>query len=275
MGRKTGSMSDGMSEAIELEASALQIGYGDHVIVENMDVQISRDKITTIIGPNGSGKSTVLKALTRLIRYQRGNVVLDGRDIQELKPKELAKKLGVLPQIHSAPSDFRVGELVSYGRMPYQKLLSGKSKEDEDVIEWAMRETGVLQFRDKSIYEISGGETQRVWIATVLAQKPEIMFLDEPTTYLDVAHQLDTMRLVKRLNRETGIGIVMVLHDLTQAMEISDHVIVICQGKKYDEGAPEEVITSKMMKEVYDVNCELLHIDGRKRPLIAYEQLAS
>ncbi|MCC8101965.1 MAG: ABC transporter ATP-binding protein [Clostridiales bacterium] len=259
---------------MELEAKELQIGYGEHVIVENMDVTIARDRITTIIGPNGSGKSTVLKALTRLIRYQRGSVVLDGRDIQELKPKELARQLGVLPQIHSAPSDFRVGELVSYGRMPYQKLLSGKSKEDEAVIEWAMRETGTLAFKDKSIYEISGGETQRVWIATVLAQKPEIMFLDEPTTYLDVAHQLETMKLVRRLNRETRIGIVMVLHDLTQAMEISDHVIVIQNGEKYDEGAPEDVITAKMMREVYDVDCELLRVPDRKRPLLAYEQLA-
>lgn len=259
---------------MELEAKKLQIGYGEHIIVKDMDVTIARDKITTIIGPNGSGKSTVLKALTRLIRYQEGNVILDGRDIQEMKPKTLAKKLGVLPQIHSAPSDFRVKELVGYGRMPHQKLLRGKSKEDEEIIRWAMEVTGTWKFRDKSIYEISGGETQRVWIATVLAQKPEIMFLDEPTTYLDISHQLETMNLVKKLNRETGIGVVMVLHDLTQALEVSDHVIVIKDGKKYDEGLPEYVITSKMMRDVYDVDCEIMQIAGRRRPLIAYQQLA-
>ena len=242
---------------MELEASGLQIGYGEHVIVNQMDVSIARDKITTIIGPNGSGKSTLLKALTRLIRYQKGNVLLDGCDIQTMKPKALAKKLGVLPQIHTAPSDFRVKELVGYGRMPHQKLMTGKSKEDEEVIRWAMEVTGTWKFRDKSIYEISGGETQRVWIATVLAQKPEIMFLE-------------TMNLVKKLNRETGIGVVMVLHDLAQAMEVSDHVIVIRDGEKYDEGAPQNVITSKMMKDVYQVECEILNVPGREKPLLAY-----
>lgn len=131
---------------MELEASGLQIGYGEHVIVNQMDVSIARDKITTIIGPNGSGKSTLLKALTRLIRYQKGNVLLDGCDIQTMKPKALAKKLGVLPQIHTAPSDFRVKELVGYGRMPHQKLMTGKSKEDEEVIRWAMEVTGTWKF---------------------------------------------------------------------------------------------------------------------------------
>ena len=165
---------------MELEASGLQIGYGDHVIVNQMDVSIARNKITTIIGPNGSGKSTLLKALTRLIRYQKGSVILDGCDIQTMKPKSLAKKLGVLPQIHTAPSDFRVKELVGYGRMPHQKLMSGKSKEDEEVIRWAMEVTGTWKFRDKSIYEISGGETLGVWFGSVLSHNHEIMILDEP-----------------------------------------------------------------------------------------------
>jgi iron complex transport system ATP-binding protein len=258
---------------MELKASSLQIGYGDHVVVEDMDVTIQRDKITTIIGPNGSGKSTVLKALTRLIRYQNGSVVLNGRDILEMKPKDLAKTIGVLPQIHTAPSDFRVKELVGYGRMPHQKMFAGKSAEDETIIQWAMEVTGTWKFRDKSIYEISGGESQRVWIATVLAQKPEILFLDEPTTYLDISHQLETMQLVRKLNRETGIGVVMVLHDLPQALEVSDHIIVIKDGKKYSEGTPEEVITAKMMRDVYDVDCEIVHLSGRTKPLIAFKQI--
>lgn len=258
---------------MELKALALQIGYGDHVVVEDMDVDIQRDKITTIIGPNGSGKSTILKAITRLIRYQKGSVVLNGRDLLEMKPKDLAKTLGVLPQVHTAPSDFRVKELVGYGRMPHQKMFAGKSTEDEKMIQWAMEVTGTWQFRDKSIYEISGGESQRVWIATVLAQKPEILFLDEPTTYLDISHQLETMKLVKKLNRETGIGVVMVLHDLSQALEISDHIIVIKDGKKYSEGIPEEVITAKMMQDVYNVDCEIVKLPGRTKPLIAFKQL--
>lgn len=259
---------------MELKAHDLQIGYGERVIVDDLDMDIQRDKITTIIGPNGSGKSTILKAVTRLIKYQHGSVILNGRDILSLKPKELARTIGVLPQIHKAPSDFRVKELVGYGRMPHQKMFSGKSAEDEEIVRWAMEVTGTWQFRDKSIYEISGGETQRVWIATVLAQKPEMLFLDEPTTYLDISHQLDTMLLVKKLNRETGIGIVMVLHDLSQALEVSDHIIVIKNGKKYAEGSPEEVITPKMMRDVYQVNCEILSVPGRAKPLIAYQQLA-
>lgn len=257
-----------------LEGSSLQIGYGDHVIVSDMDVDIRNDRITTIIGPNGSGKSTVLKAITRLIRYQKGSVVLNGRDILDMKPKELARTIGVLPQVHSTPADFRVKELVSYGRMPHQRLLSGLSAEDESIIKWAMEATGTWQFRDKSIFEISGGERQRVWIATVLAQKPEILFLDEPTTYLDISHQLETMQLVKKLNRETGIGVVMVLHDLSQALDVSDHIIVIKDGRKYSEGTPEEVITPKMMMDVYNVDCDIMHIPGREKPIIAFKQLA-
>lgn len=259
---------------MELNAKKMQIGYGDRVIVEDMSIELDNTKITTIIGPNGSGKSTVLKAITRLIRYQQGNVLLDGRDIQSMKPKELARTIGVLPQIHTAPSDFRVKELVGYGRMPYQKMLGGSTAEDKEIIRWAMEVTGTWKFRDKSIYEISGGESQRVWIATVLAQKPEILFLDEPTTYLDISHQLETMQLVKKLNRETGIGVVMVLHDLSQALEVSDHIIVIKDGRKYSEGTPEEVITSKMMHDVYNVECDIMKVSGRDKPLIAYKQLA-
>lgn len=258
---------------MELKANNLQIGYGDHVVVDDIDVDIKSNKITTIIGPNGSGKSTVLKAITRLIKYQKGNVVLDGRNLTSLRPRELARNIGVLPQLHTAPSDFRVKELVSYGRMPYQKPFSGKNAEDERIIQWAMEATGVWQFRDKSIYEISGGESQRVWIATVLAQKPEILFLDEPTTYLDISHQLETMNLVRKLNREYGIGVVMVLHDIMQAMEVSDHVIVIKDGKKYSEGAPCEVINSKMMWDVYNVECDIVSMPGRQKPLIAYKQI--
>lgn len=258
---------------MELKAADLQIGYGERVIVDGMSLDIRHDKITTIIGPNGSGKSTVLKAITRLLRYQKGSVLLNGRDIFSIRPKELARSIGVLPQIHSAPSDFRVKELVGYGRMPYQKMFSGKSAEDEKIIQWAMEATGTWQFRDKSIYEISGGESQRVWIATVLAQKPEILFLDEPTTYLDISHQMETMHLVKKLNRETGIGVVMVLHDIAQAMEVSDHIIVIKDGRKYAEGSPEEVITAQMMWDVYQVECEIVKLSGRNKPLIAFKQI--
>ncbi|HML47324.1 MAG TPA: ABC transporter ATP-binding protein, partial [Clostridia bacterium] len=198
-----------------MNAKGLAVGYGEVTVVEDLDIHVQSGKITTIIGPNGSGKSTVLKALTRLLRYQRGSVRVDGKNLLSFGPKEFARLVGVLPQVHSAPPDFKVKDLVGYGRMPYQKWYEKNGGEDEKVVDWAMAVTGVSPLRDKSIHECSGGECQPVWIATVLAQQPEILFLDEPTTYLDISHQMETMRLIKRLNRESGIGVVMVLHDLS------------------------------------------------------------
>ena len=259
---------------MDVKGEQIQIAYGDYIAVENINIQIDKSQITTIIGPNGSGKSTVLKALTRLLKYKSGSVVVDGIDLKKYGAKELAKKIGVLPQLHTAPADFRVKELVGYGRMPHQTFFGGMSEKDRKVVNWAMEVTGVYPMRDKSIYEISGGESQRVWIATVLAQQPEILFLDEPTTYLDIAHQFETMKLVKRLNKETGIGVVMVLHDLAQALEVSDRIVVIKDGQKYSEGTPLEVITSKMMQEVYEVDCSIIKVPGRTKPLIAYKELA-
>lgn len=259
---------------MEIKAKDLEISYDDYIAVRDMNLEIKKGEITTIIGPNGSGKSTVLKALTRLLKYKKGEVDVNDRDLWQFEPKEFARQVGVLPQKHMAPPDFKVKDLVGYGRMPHQKWYSKQDAEDEKVIDWALKVTGTWELRDKSINECSGGESQRVWIATVLSQQPEILFLDEPTTYLDISHQIETMQLVKKLNRESGIGVVMVLHDLSQALEVSDRIIVIKEGRKYSEGKPYEVITSRMMKEVYDVDCDILHIPGRKNPLIAYRELA-
>lgn len=258
---------------MQIKGHSLEVGYGSYIAVSDLDINIEKGKITSIIGPNGSGKSTVLKALTRLIKTKSGSVYIDNKEINKFKTKELSRMIGVLPQRHSAPPDFKVKELVSYGRIPHQKWYEEKSEEDEKIIEWAMKATGIYDLREKSINEISGGESQRVWIATVLTQKPEILFLDEPTTYLDISHQIETMKLVKKLNRESGIGIVMVLHDLSHALEISDRIIIIKDGKKYDEGPPHEVITSKMMKEVYNVECAIVSVENRKKPLIAYHEI--
>lgn len=258
---------------MELKAEQLDIAYDGRVVVHNMDIHIKKDEITTIVGPNGSGKSTVLKAITRLIPYRSGTVYLDGKQLKEYRPKALSRRIGVLPQVHGAPADFRVKELVSYGRMPHQKMLSGLSDEDKRVIDWAMTATNVQHMQDKSIYEISGGERQRVWIATVLAQQPEILFLDEPTNHLDIAHQYETMRLVYELNRKTGIGVVMVLHDLGHAMEVSDRIVVLKDGKKYAEGNPEDVITPNTLKDVWNVNGKVVKIDGK--PVIVYNELGA
>ncbi|OOB79935.1 MAG: ABC transporter [Epulopiscium sp. Nuni2H_MBin001] len=256
-----------------VEGSNVQIAYGENIVVDGIDIEVRKGEITTIIGPNGSGKSTVLKALTRLLDYKVGSICVDDTEIRKIDSKELAKKMGVLPQRHQAPPDFKVKDLVSFGRMPYQKWFKGSSDEDKEIVQWAMEQAGVLDLQNKSIQTCSGGQAQRVWIATVLAQKPEIMFLDEPTTYLDVAYQLETMRLVKRLNRESGIGIVMVLHDLSHALEVSDRIVILKDGVKYDEGAPKDVVTPTMMQDVYGVSCNIVFLEGRENPIIVYDEI--
>lgn len=258
---------------MEIKASSVQIGYGDNVIIDNIDLSVYKGQITTIIGPNGSGKSTVLKAMTRLLNCKNGIVSLDKCNIQKINSREFAKKIGVLPQKHSAPPDFKVKDLVGYGRMPHQKWYKENSESDEKIIDWAIDITGINNLKDKSINACSGGESQRVWFATVLAQKPEILFLDEPTTYLDISHQLELMNLVKKLKNTSDIGIVMVLHDLSHALEVSDRIIVIKNGRKYSEGTPSEVITPKMMKEVYGVDCQIINIQGRNKPIIVYKEI--
>lgn len=258
---------------MEIKGQNLQICYGDYIAIKDVDINVYKGKITSIVGPNASGKSTVLKAMTRLIDCKTGTVDISGVNIKKIAKKEFAKMVGVLPQKHDAPPDFKVKDLVSYGRVPYQKWYSNNSAEDDEIVDWAMRMLSVSHLKDKSINACSGGESQRIWIATVLAQQPEILFLDEPTTFLDIAHQLEMMKLVKQLNKESGIGIVMVLHDLNHALEVSDKIIVINNGLKYAEGTPYEVITKKMMKDVYNVDCDIVHIKGRRCPIIAYKEI--
>ena len=263
-----------MAANAEITARQLEISYGENLVVSDLDIHIRKGEITTIIGPNGSGKSTVLKALTRLLKYRSGVVEILERDLKDYDTKELARLIGVLPQKHTAPPDFTVRDLVGYGRMPHQKWYERNSREDDAIVDWALEVTGTSHLAKKSIRACSGGEQQRVWIAMVLAQQPEILFLDEPTTYLDISHQQETMRLVKRLKRESGIGIVMVLHDLSHALEVSDYIVVIKDGKKYSEGTPLEVITPKMLREVYHVECQVVEIPGRRYPLLAYQEIS-
>ena len=263
-----------MAANAEITSRQLEISYGETLVVSDLDIHIRKGEITTIIGPNGSGKSTVLKALTRLLKYRSGVVEILERDLKDYDTKELARLIGVLPQKHTAPPDFTVRDLVGYGRMPHQKWYERNSREDDAIVDWALEVTGTSHLAKKSIRACSGGEQQRVWIAMVLAQQPEILFLDEPTTYLDISHQQETMRLVKRLKRESGIGIVMVLHDLSHALEVSDYIVVIKDGKKYSEGTPLEVITPKMLREVYHVECQVVEIPGRHYPLLAYQEIS-
>lgn len=255
---------------MDIQVKQLSVGYGSKIIVKNFDLAIREGEILTIIGPNGSGKSTLLKAVTGLLPYHSGEVLLNGRELRSWPHKEVSQQIAVLPQLHEAPGDFTVEELIAYGRMPHQSWFKTDSAEDRAIVADAMAKTGVTKFAKRRIHQLSGGELQRVWLALALAQRPRLLFLDEPTTYLDIAYQLEMMGLVQELCKRDGLGIVMVLHDLSQALDISDRVIIIKDGQKYDEGPPEEVINCRMMNEVYCVSCDIVPIKDRQRPLISY-----
>lgn len=240
-----------------LFSTDLSVGYDDRLIVKNLSVSIPDKQITTIIGPNGCGKSTLLKAITRIIPHQTGNILLDGQNIHKQSTKELAKKMAILPQTPESASGLTVGELVSYGRFPHQKGLGRLTKKDQDMIHWAMEETGTLPFKHREVDALSGGQRQRVWIAMALAQETDIIFLDEPTTYLDMAHQLEVLELLERLNREQGRTIVMVLHDLNQAARFADHIIALKDGDLVSSGTGEQVITRETLRKVFNIDAEI------------------
>lgn len=222
-------------------------------IIQQMSSSITKGKITTIIGPNGSGKSTLLGLLARNYLPSEGHIIIDGQDLQELKSKELARKLAVVHQQNEAPFDVTVERLVEYGRLPYRHMFSQESNEDREAIEWALDCTKLTEYRHRRLNELSGGQKQRAWIAMALAQKTSILFLDEPTTFLDIYYQIELLDLVEQLNREHGLTIVMVLHDVNQAVRYSHEIKVVKDGNIIAEGAPEEIMTSELMKLVYDV----------------------
>ena len=215
---------------------------------------IPKGKITTIIGPNGCGKSTLLSVMSRNNRPLEGQVRLEHRDLVEYKPKEFAKKFAIVYQQNDIPQDLTVEKLVMFGRMPYSSLLKKKTEEDDEAVTWALSCTNLLDKRENDLSALSGGERQRVWIAMALAQKSEILCLDEPTTYLDIYYQLELLELVKQLNDKYQLTIVMVLHDINQAIRYSDHVILMKNGQIVAEGLPRVVITQEVIKDVYGVN---------------------
>jgi iron complex transport system ATP-binding protein len=235
----------------------LNVQYGEHRIIKNLSVAIPDKKITTIIGPNGCGKSTLLKAISRIIPYQSGNVILDGKSILTENTKQLAQKLAILPQAPDSMNGLTVGELVSYGRFPYQKGFGRLVKKDIEIIDWSLKVTGLIDFKYRTIDALSGGQRQRVWIAMALAQDTEIIFLDEPTTYLDMAHQLEVLELLEKLNREEGRTIVMVLHDLNQAARFADHIIALKDGEIVKAGDAEEVITQEVLQKVFHIDAHV------------------
>ncbi|MED2489389.1 iron ABC transporter ATP-binding protein [Bacillus thuringiensis] len=222
--------------------------------LKSVSSEIEIGKITTIIGPNGCGKSTLLSVMSRNHVPSSGEVILDGKAISEYKPKEFARKLAVVHQQNEAPADITVETLISFGRMPYKNIFSPQTDEDREAIERALVCTNLQSKRDKPIYALSGGERQRVWIAMTLAQNTPMLFLDEPTTYLDIYYQLEILELVKELNEVYGLTIVMVLHDINQAIRYSDHIIVMKDGEIITKGNPNDVITEEMVKAIYGVD---------------------
>ncbi|EPY2272270.1 ABC transporter ATP-binding protein [Clostridium sporogenes] len=250
----------------------LAIAYEDKLIVDGLNMNIPKGKITTIIGPNGCGKSTVLKTIGRILEPKEGLVYLNGDDIRNLSTKEVAQKMAILPQSPQAQGGLTVGELVSYGRFPHKKGFGKLSPDDKKVIEWALDITKLTEFEVTMVDNLSGGQRQRVWIAMALAQQTDLILLDEPTTYLDMAYQLEVLELLYNLNREESCTIVMVLHDLNLAARFADYMIAIRSGSIISHGTPEEIMTKKVLKDTFNINAEIVWGSQTGRPTcISYE----
>ncbi|MBO1005487.1 ABC transporter ATP-binding protein [Pseudogracilibacillus auburnensis] len=257
-----------------LYTDGLHISYGERLIVKDLSVTIPDKKITTIIGSNGCGKSTLLKAITRIIPHRSGSIILDGKDIGEENTKRIAKKMAILPQAPESASGLTVGELVSYGRFPYQTGFGRLTKQDIEVIDWALDVTGTIDFKFQPVDALSGGQRQRVWIAMALAQETEIIFLDEPTTYLDMAHQLEILELLQKLNKEQERTIVMVLHDLNQAARFADYIIALKVGKIVKTGTCHEVMSRDVLRKVFQIDAVIGEDPRTNKPIcITYNLL--
>ena len=250
-----------------IKAQNICVSINDKEIVHNLSLEIPEGKVTAIIGPNGCGKSTTLKALSRILPY-KGSITFKGSEMSALSQREFAKSLAILTQSPQAPSDLTVNDLVEMGRFPHRGFLGRGGKDDKEHVEWALAQTGVTAMRNRLLNTLSGGERQRAWIAMALAQRPEVLLLDEPTTYLDICHQLEIMQLIGRLNQELGLTVVMVVHDLNHAIMYADHVVVVKAGKLVTSGAPREIITADLLAEVFRVKADEFTLSNDLRALV-------
>ncbi|MFW2500698.1 ABC transporter ATP-binding protein [Clostridium diolis] len=251
-----------------LEAKNLVTGYEKKIIVDGIDITIPSNKISVIIGANACGKSTLLKTLARLIKPISGDVVIDGKKITSIPSKKLAQVLGLLPQSPVVPEGITVWDLVSRGRFPYQAFLKSMDKSDFDAVEEALEIMGITELANRSVDELSGGQRQRVWIAMALAQQTDILLLDEPTTYLDIAYQVEILDLLTDLNRKRGTTIVMVLHDINLSARYADYIFALRKGKLIGKGEPSKVITSELINEVFGLDCVVIQDPVSNSPFI-------
>jgi len=242
----------------QISASHLTLGYDNSIIIKSIDLTIPTGKITALVGANGCGKSTLLRGIARLLKPSKGKVYLDSHDVFKLSSKEVAKKLGILTQNPLAPEGMTVKDLVACGRFPYQSWLQQWRKEDELYVELALEITGMKDLAERELDTLSGGQRQRAWIAMALAQNTDVLLLDEPTTFLDLAHQVEVLDLLWDLNYQQDKTLVMVLHDLNQACRYADNLLVIKQGEIYGQGPPDKVMNETMIREVFGLECQVV-----------------
>lgn len=251
-----------------LKADQLSLGYGSSLVVEKLSATLPTGRISAIVGPNGCGKSTLLRGLGRLLHPRSGHVVLDGAQIAQLPPRTLAQRVGLLPQQPLTPDGVTVVDLVGRGRHPHQRWFRQWSHADEEAVADALAATGVANLAHRPVDELSGGQRQRVWIALALAQDTDVMLLDEPTTFLDLAHQVEVLDLLRRLNRDRGRTVILVLHDLNLACRYADHLVVMRDGAVEGSGPPADVITPESVRSVFDLRCEVIPDPLTGTPLV-------
>lgn len=246
-----------------LETKDISFQHTSAFQLDSVNLHIKEGEIVSLIGPNGSGKSTLLRVISRLLTPNNGAVILDGEEIAKMRSQDVAKKLAMLPQMNDHQLDVTVRELVEFGRYPHKSAYGRLTAEDDDIINWALKVTGLEHMEDRVLPSMSGGERQRAWIAMAIAQRPKVLLLDEPTTYLDISHQLDVMELVSELNEEFGMTVVMVLHDINQAAQYSDRLIVLKKGEICYDGIPQCVMCKEMFQTIFEIDAEIYRDNGR------------
>ena len=250
-----------------LQVKDVSVSYKNNKVISGVSLNIERGKIYSIIGPNGCGKTTLMRVMGRNLKPDSGDILLDGKNIFRVSSKSVARNVAVLTQNHNTTSDVSVKALVQYGRYAHQEWWRGKNTEDEEIVDWAIGRAALHGYENRKINTLSGGEQQRAWIAMSIAQKPKLLLFDEPTTYLDISHQLEIMELVSSLNREDGITIVMVLHDINHAARFSDRMAVIFGQKVYMEGEPWDVLSGNVLKDVFRVSAEVTNDTETGKPI--------